>query len=177
MDLSRFDNQSGAEIPHAIKLYDPSEPEGKGKALMSGKSECRVLCKLPTAPSVQKAQRAAAKKRQAQGKKDEIRDMTTIHENMIEDCLLLITGFENIERDGRALTDSEEDKRWFLGLVFPIMGTVKDEDGNVVQEVQFDRDGKPVSTPKMAMQNDPFTFQISRKTSELARNLGNGKAA
>lgn len=176
MDFSKFDNQSAAENPHKITLHDPSQPEGKGEQLFHGKSECRVLCKLPTAPSVQKARRDIAKRRMAQGKKSDFRDMGVINDEMIEDCMTLIVGFENIKNgEGRALTDSDEDKLWFLRLVFPVMGVEKDEDGNVIKEIAYNRDGDPVSTPKTVMKNDPFAFQIQRKTSDLARELGNGK--
>ena len=177
MDFSRFNNRIPAETPQKVALFDAFMPKGKGEKLLNGKAECAVLIKGPTAPSVEAAQRARRKAKIASGKADpKERDMGNVNDDVCEGAADLIAGFENIERDGKPLTASADDVAWFLGLVYPIMGQAKDGDGEPVMEIAFNRDGDPVSTPKMEMKNYPFAFQIADAAAEFTANLGNVKA-
>lgn len=170
VDFSKFDNRGPAETGQRLELLDPSVREGE--PLLDGQKPCAVIVRGSTARSVQMEMRKRQKAKMTGkngGKAEEARVMEDVHADLCDTAAPLIVGFENIHRDGRALTTEPDDVRWFLDLTFPVMGVKEDEDGepilNAAGNVQFQ------------MRNNPFAKQIADFSSEQALKLGNGKAA
>lgn len=171
MDFSVFDNRGPAEAGQRLELLDPTVRDGE--PLLSGKKPCVVIVRGSTARSVQEMSRARLKQKMAKAKKkgdeEDARVLEDVHAELCDTAFPLIVGFEGIERDGKPLTASADDVRWFLDLTFPIMGIKKDDDGEPI----LASDG----TPRFEMRNNPFAKQITEFSADQAAALGNGKAA
>lgn len=167
MDFSQFDNRGPAETGQRLELVNPTVRDGK--PLMSGDAPCVVVVRGSTARSVQAEMRKRQKAKLTGKASDKARVMEDVHADLCEAAAPLIVAFENVERDGRALTTSPDDVRWFLDLTFPIMGVKQDASGdpelNAKGEVQFQ------------MRNNPFARQITEFSADQAMRLGNGVAA
>lgn len=121
VDFSKHDARSAAEVPQAVKLRDPSTgdyiiDEATGK-------HCIVLVVGSHSRSVQSGilEDARAKLNDAKSKKKkeaQANALAEVQKTLAEGAARVTRGFENIERDGRALTTSKEDLDWFYDLNF-----------------------------------------------------------
>lgn len=167
MDFSVFDNRGPAEAGQRLELRDPLN----GEIIMSGDNVCAVIVRGMTSRSVQADLRKRKKARMAAAKDkiDEAQVTEDGHNDLCDGAAPLIVGFEHVERDGRPLTTSAEDIRWFLDLTFPVMVIKKDERGhnalNAAGEIQVE------------MKNNPFAKQINDFSAEQALQAGNGQKA
>lgn len=120
MDFSNFDSRKGAERASKLHLRHPST----GNPLYNeDETPCVVLVVGTESRKVQDAirQMRRNKVQTPTGKKnakpaEDNRTMSEVHAELAETAAPLIVGFEGIYRGDEPLTDSEDDKLWFLNL-------------------------------------------------------------
>lgn len=153
MDFSKFDNRAPAEEGVRVPLVDPvtKEPiegeDGPACVIVRGTASRTVQAAL--------RRRALAKAKDTTQHLDVMED---VHRDLIETAMPLIAGFENVERNGRALTTSDEDVRWFLDLTFPQM-----EKSTRAERLETGQEWKMV--------NQPFAKQIAEAAGDQNRFL------
>lgn len=162
MEFGKFDSRKAADDGVVIDLLDPYTDE----VIADGKKISRVGVRGTASRSVQADLRKRLAKTGKSKKTDpEERVMEDVHLELCEAAAPYITSFENVERDGRALTTSPEDVSWFLDLTFPDMGVKEDECGNPI----LDKDGDP----QFKMRNKTFAKQIADASTDQRRFMGN----
>jgi hypothetical protein len=106
LDFSQFNSRKGGSTPGRMQTRNPADYDD----LLTNEGEpCIVLVYGAECPEVEEALKANERKRAKKPKGN-------AEEELREDTKILIAGFENIYLDGKALTNSEEDKDKFLGL-------------------------------------------------------------
>ena len=107
MEMSNWDACEASEIPRQLHLRGPD-----GLPMVDGDKPVIVLHKGASAPSVQAAVLDYARKQMTAPKVDDPLVPLIMHEDSIRKALLLITGFQNMERDGKPCTAA--DAEWVL---------------------------------------------------------------
>lgn len=149
MDFSKFDARSDHEAGARMTILHPitGEPIADGKGKTSA-----VIVRGIASPTVQADIRRRHKEKLSAEQEANLKaleqTLEDVHEDSIATALPMVIGFENVERDGRALKGTSEDIRWFLNLTFPIMET--------------DAKGK------WQMVNRPFAVQIAEFSGKQA---------
>lgn len=121
MDFGKLDNRSSSEIAQPLTLRH----QHNGEEIIDTKP-CLVYVKGANARSVQSDLLSEAKMKLQEAKsnkskkteEEKTRALEDIQEMLIDSAMRVIDHFENIERDGKPLTNSKEDMRWFLDLNF-----------------------------------------------------------
>lgn len=122
MDFGKLDNRSSSEIAQPLTLRH----QHNGEEIIGDDKPCIVYIKGANARSVQSDLLSEAKMKLQEAKsnkskrseEEKTRALEDIQNMLIESAMRVIDRFENIERDGAALTTSKEDMRWFLDLNF-----------------------------------------------------------
>lgn len=124
MDFNQFDTVKRAEVgfEHHIKCAATGKPffDNPDDPYADNGKPCLVMLKGREAASVRAALREANKARALAEKakggdgEEEAVDFDQVHELMVTAGCILITGFKNVDRDGKAAKGNDAD--WFLNL-------------------------------------------------------------
>ena len=140
MDISTLNSRSGSDTPTPLHLRHPAtgdllwdrQPSGQpGDPDYEPGKPVLVWLYGAESDSVQTAQKAIRERRLtgkdtgkrsgSRGSKVKVddrddRSVAEFHRDTAEAAIPLISHFENIERDGKPLSSSDDDKTWFLNL-------------------------------------------------------------
>lgn len=147
MDFAKFDQRGAAEKGAVFPILHPET----GKEITGDNGAAEFILRGTASRTVQ----AILREKQIElmdGDETDVVVMEDVHKGLVDAAMPFILGFSNVERDGKPLTVSEDDVRWFLDLTFPVMSV--------------DEEGKPV------MANNPFAKQVIDNVSKHEKFLG-----
>lgn len=131
MELNSFDARTAANTAKLCKLRHPVT----GKPMFDGdklgdETACGVFVRGTESREVQarlaEVRRARAKEEKG-ASEVEGAGVDQLHERLARDMVPLITGFQNLQREGRDLEATEDDIKWFLNL--QLINIQRDDNG------------------------------------------------
>lgn len=152
MEFTNLDTRARDDSGYAVDLLHPET----GETIRDEKGAAKVIIYGQASRTAQAKVAEMLRAKMTSDDTDQssaIETMEAAHQATIDAALPFIAGFENVQRDGRALTGSDEDVRWFLDLSFPRMSEV---------------DGV------YSLVNKPFASQVLEAVKKRADALGNG---
>ncbi|WP_425070641.1 hypothetical protein [Sagittula sp. S175] len=174
MDFGQFDQRAKAEAGVMVQLHQPYDKTAK---IEDENGPCGFMVRGVAAKSVQERLAALQKKAgKAKDGEDEQAVLERIHESQIEAAMGYIIEAVNISIAGKPVATAEG-IRAVLGMTFPDLRLVQDENGKQIYQSVKNDDGEWVGVPKFEVANDTFAMQVIKAAEDGARFFGKTSAA